>query len=73
MTTYEWLSLIVVLLGGFWVLEQKLTKIEVAIQGKVSFKECSEKRYKCPCVRDIEKIKEQMEEKKWTSDRQSNC
>lgn len=64
MTTYEWLSLIGVLIGGFWLLTNRLTRIELAVQGKVSYDVCSSKRDNCPCVRDIEKIKEQMEVKK---------
>ena len=64
MTTYEWLSLIGVLIGGFWLLTQKLTRIELALQGKVSYEVCSEKRDKCPCVKEMEKIKTQLEEKK---------
>ena len=39
MTTYEWLGLIVVLIGGFWKLSSKLTKIEVALSGKVGFED----------------------------------
>ena len=61
MTTYEWVTLIAVLLGGFWSLFHKLSEIEVALASKVGYKECSEKRDKCPCVRDIEQIKEKIE------------
>ena len=64
MSNYEWISIIVVLIGGFWALGQKLTKIELAVQGKVSYDDCSKKRDKCPCVRDIEKLKEKLEVKK---------
>ena len=60
-TTYEWVTLITVLIGGFWVLAQKLNKIEVALVSKVGYKECSDKREKCPCVKEIEHIKERME------------
>ena len=49
MTTYEWLGLIVVLIGGFWKLSNKLTKIEVVLSGKVGFDDCAEKQGKCPC------------------------
>ena len=60
-TTYEWVTLITVLIGGFWVLAQKLNKIEVALVSKVGYKECSDKREKCPCVKEIEHIKERIE------------
>ena len=61
MSTYEWASMIAVLAGGFWVLAEKLNKIQVALEGKVGYKECHEKREKCPCVKDIENIKERIE------------
>lgn len=61
MTTYEWVTLITVIVGGFWVLSQKLSRIEVAMASKVGFKECSEKRDKCPCVKELEQIKERIE------------
>lgn len=60
MTTFEWISLIGILLGGFWVLTSKLTAIEKALVGKVSYKDCSEKRSKCPCVRELEELKERL-------------
>ena len=56
MTTYEWLGLIAVLLGGFWTLNRQLTKIEVSLRGKVSYGDCQEKQEKCPCHREIERI-----------------
>jgi len=61
MTTFEWISLIGILLGGFWVLTSKLTAIEKALVGKVSYKDCSEKRDRCPCVRELEELRERME------------
>ena len=61
MTTYEWVATMLVILGGFWVLAEKLNRIQVALEGKVGYKECHEKREKCPCVRDIEQIKEKIE------------
>ena len=61
MTTYEWASMVAVIVGGFWVLAGNLNRIEVALEGKVGYRECSEKREKCPCVREIENIKERME------------
>ena len=54
MTTYEWLGLIVVLIGGFWKLSNKLTKIEVVLSGKVGFDDCAEKQGKCPCHKRVE-------------------
>ena len=60
MTNYEWVSIIVVLLGGFWVLNNRLSSIENTLVGKVSFKACDERREKCPCVKDIEEIKEEL-------------
>ena len=61
MSTYEWVTLITVIVGGFWVLSQKLSRIEVALASKVGYKDCAEKRDKCPCVRELEHIKERME------------
>ena len=60
MTTFEWISLIGILLGGFWVLSQKLSAIEKALVGKVSYKDCSEKRDRCPCMIEVKKIRERM-------------
>ena len=60
MTTFDWISLIGVLLGGFWVLAQKLNAIEKALVGKVSYHDCSEKRDRCPCVRELKTLKERM-------------
>ena len=57
MSTYEWVATIAVLVGGFVTLAQKLNRIEVALAGKVGFRECSEKREKCPCVREMEELK----------------
>lgn len=62
MTTHEWIMLILVLLGGFWTLNRQLSKIEVALSGKVSYVDCSEKRDKCPCREEICKIKERIDE-----------
>jgi hypothetical protein len=61
MTTYEWLGLIVVLIGGFWKLSNKLTKIEVALSGKVGFEDCSERQDKCPCHKKVEELKKLIE------------
>ena len=63
MTTYEWICLIGVLLGGFWVLTSKLSAIEKALVGKVGFKECDARRDKCPCVQEVERLKKRMETK----------
>lgn len=61
MTTYEWLGLIVVLIGGFWKLSTKLTKIEVALSGKVGFDDCGKKQEDCPCHAQIEKLEKLIE------------
>ena len=62
MTTYEWLGLIAVLIGGFWKLSSKLTKIEVALSGKVSFEDCAERQRKCPCHKKVETIEKLIED-----------
>ena len=60
MTTFEWISLIGILLGGFWVLASKLSAIEKALVSKVSYKDCSDKRDRCPCVRELEELKDRL-------------
>ncbi len=60
MTTFEWVTLIGVLICGFWALTQKLSKIETALVSKVDYAHCHEKREKCPCVRELAKLKERM-------------
>lgn len=62
MSTHEWIMLILVLLGGFWTLSRQLAKIEVALSSKVSYGDCSDKQGKCPCHKEIEEVKGQMEE-----------
>ena len=47
MSTHEWVMLVLVLIGGFWRLNRTLTKIEVALSGKVGYDECSERRRLC--------------------------
>ncbi len=47
MSTHEWVMLIVVLIGGFWKLNRTLTKIEIALSGKVGYDDCSERRRFC--------------------------
>ena len=61
MTTHEWIMLIMVLLGGFWTLNRQLAKIEVALSGKVSYGDCSDRQEKCPCRKKVEELKEQMD------------
>ena len=61
MTTHEWIMLIFVLLGGFWTINRQLAKIEVALSGKVSYGDCSDRQEKCPAVKKVEELKEQME------------
>ena len=58
MTNFEWVSLIIVLLGGFWTLNRALTKIEVALSCKVSYGDCADKQNKCPCHNEIKEIQE---------------
>ena len=47
MSTHEWVMLVLVLIGGFWKLNRTLTKIEVALSGKVGYDDCSERRRLC--------------------------
>ena len=61
MSTFEWISLIGILLTGFAALYRQLTKIEVALVGKVDYDECNQRRRECPCVREMDKIKEKIE------------
>lgn len=61
MTTYQWLSIILVLLGGMWKMNQTLTKIEIALSGKVGYGDCSDRQEKCPCHKEIERIKKDIE------------
>ena len=61
MSTHEWIMLILVLLGGFWTLSRQLAKIEVALSGRVSFKDCSEQQSKCPCHEELKKLRDDME------------
>jgi len=60
MSNFEWLSLIGVLLGGFWVLASKLSAIEKSLVGKVGFNDCDKRRENCPCFKDIERIEKQL-------------
>lgn len=53
MTTYEWLTLIGVLLAGFWTIATKLSSIEKALMNKVSYEDCSHKRDTCPCMQEL--------------------
>lgn len=61
MGTYEWLGLIFVLIAGFWKLCDKLSKIEVALAGKVSFGQCEKMQKECPCQEKVEKLEELVE------------
>ncbi|MCQ2377998.1 MAG: hypothetical protein MJ016_02160 [Victivallaceae bacterium] len=61
MTTFEWLSIIITIAAGFVALLKKLAAIEVALVGKVSYKDCHEKRDNCPCVNEIKEIKRRLE------------
>lgn len=62
MTTYEWVMLILVIVGGFWKLNRTLTKIEIALSGKVGYNECSDRQGRCPCHGEIEAVRKEMEE-----------
>lgn len=62
MTTYEWVMLLVVLLGGFWTLNRSLTKIEIALSGKVGYNDCEDRQDKCPCHAALAELKKKMEE-----------
>ena len=61
MTTYEWISLLAVIIGGFWTLNRQLTKIELAVKEKVSYDFCSSRQEKCPCHEQIREILENFE------------
>jgi len=39
-----------------------LTKIEVALSGKVGFDDCAEKQGKCPCHKRVEEMEKLMEQ-----------
>ena len=61
MTTYEWLTLIVVLLGGFWKVCRQLTKIEVALDGKVGYRDCENRQERCPLHGAFKELKERVD------------
>lgn len=61
MSIYELFMLIVVLLGGFWTLSRQLAKIEVALSGKVSYRECDGRQDKCPFHEKVKKLEEKIE------------
>jgi hypothetical protein len=61
MTTYQWLSILVILAGGIWKLNRTLTKIEIALSGKVGFDDCRDRQQECPCHKEIEKLQKKME------------
>ena len=61
MTTYEWLTIIAVLLGGFVTLYRQLIKIEVGLSGKVSYGNCEERQEKCPCHKALKEIQKEMD------------
>lgn len=62
MSTHEWITLIVVILGGFWTLSRNLTKIEVAITKKVGFDDCSKRQKDCPLAEQFRELKEELTE-----------
>ena len=61
MTNYEWITLIAVLIGGFWHMGRLLAKIEVALSGKVSYRDCAEQQEKCPCRKRVDELEERVE------------
>lgn len=63
MNTFELLCIVLTIFGGFWMLCQKLTKIEVAITKKVGYGECMERQASCPCHKKIEEIKTEIDKK----------
>ena len=56
MRIFELLTIGVSILAGFWMLCQKLTKIEIAITKKVGYGECRERQADCRCHKDIEEV-----------------
>ena len=64
MTTYEWLTIIVVLIGGFWTLNRTLTKIEVSIKDKVGYDVCSRNRKSCPLAVQIKELENKITNRK---------
>jgi hypothetical protein len=57
------LTILATVVGGFVWLSGKLEKINVSIANTVTHTQCSDRRDKCPCVKDIEEIKEKMEDR----------
>jgi hypothetical protein len=53
--------LILVIVGGFWKLNRTLTKIEITLSGKVGHEECSDRQERCPCHKEIEGLRKEME------------
>ena len=64
MTTYEWLTIIGVLIGGFWTLNRTMTKIEVSIKDKVGYDVCSKNRKGCPLAEQIKKLEDKITNRK---------
>lgn len=57
MTTFQWVSIILVIVGGLWKLNRTLSNIEISLNKKVSFSDCEERQERCPCRKEIEEIK----------------
>lgn len=62
MTTYEWLAILLVLIAGIWKLCDKLSKIEAHISKKVSYGDCAEQQEQCPCRKEVEELRDQINE-----------
>ena len=53
-------TVVFTMIGTTWFLAMKLGKIETQIVKAVTHEQCSEKREKCPCVKDMESIKNKL-------------
>lgn len=56
----ELIALIGTLLAGFAWISGKLERINTSIAQTVTHDQCSQKREKCPCVKEIHDIKQQI-------------
>lgn len=62
MRYFELICTLFTILAGFWKLCRTLNKIELAINNKVGYRECKERQESCPCRKDIEQIKRDIDE-----------
>ena len=56
MRFFEVVATLFSILGGFWMLCQKLTRIEIAITKKVGYSDCRVRQENCRCHKDIEDV-----------------